>query len=241
MPLQWSTTDKEARTSGVKLLTYGPAGAGKTLLTATLPKPVIISAEAGLLSLAIRNLERVFGVGHPYVRDIPVLQVTTWDQLVEAYMLFSNPANRMHEHVASIALDSITEVAEVILSKLKVTHKDPRQAYGEMAERLVGMVKNFRDLPGYNVYVAAKLTYDKDEASGGMKYQPMMPGKQTGPQLPYLFDEVFHLGVGVHNGKRYRFLQTDGDLQYVAKDRSGALDAIEPPDLTHVFNKIIGG
>jgi hypothetical protein len=241
MPLQWSTTSREATTNGVKLLVYGEAGAGKTLLNATLPRPAIISAEAGLLSLAKKNLERVFGVGHPYVQDIPVLQVTTWEQLVEAYMYFANPVNRAREHVASISLDSITEVAEVILSKLKIGAKDPRQAYGEMADRIIGMVKNFRDLAGYNIYVSSKMEYSKDEATGGMKFQPMMPGRQTGPQLPYLFDEVYRLGIGAYNGKKYRFLQTDGDLQYVAKDRSGALDQLEPPDLTHVFNKIIGG
>lgn len=241
MPLQWSSTNQEATTNGIKLLVYGPAGAGKTLLNATLPKPVIISAEAGLLSLAKKNLERVFGVGHPYVRDIPVLQVTTWEQLVEAYMYFANPSNRARDHVASISLDSITEVAEVILSKLKTTKADPRQAYGEMADRLLGMVKNFRNLVGFNVYVSAKMAYDKDETTGGMKFQPMMPGKQTGPQLPYLFDEVYRLDIGSNDGKKYRFLQTDGDHQYVAKDRSGALDLLEPPDLTHIFNKIIGG
>ena len=37
--------------SGVKLLVYGAAGAGKTYLIKTLPDPIILSAEAGLLSL----------------------------------------------------------------------------------------------------------------------------------------------------------------------------------------------
>ena len=36
---------------GVKVLVYGQAGAGKTRLIQTLPTPVIISAEGGLLSL----------------------------------------------------------------------------------------------------------------------------------------------------------------------------------------------
>jgi hypothetical protein len=241
MTLAWSTTEQVSSSSGVKLLTYGEPGAGKTLMCATLPKPVIISAEAGLLSLRKKNLERQFGVGHPYVRDIPVLQVTTWEQFVEAYMLFANPANRMREHAWSIAIDSVTEVAETILQKLKTGARDPRQAYGEMADRIIGMVKNFRDLAGFHVYISAKLTYDKDGESNGMKFQPLMPGKQSGPALPYLFDEVFRLGIGTHNDKKYRFLQTGNDQQYVAKDRSGALDLFEPPDLTHVINKILGG
>lgn len=243
MPLQWSTSQKEAVTNGIKLLVYAQAGAGKTLLCATAPKPAIISAEAGLLSLSKANLQRRFGVGHPYVQDIPVLVVTTWEQLVEAYMYFANPANKTRDHVWTVCLDSITEIAEKILQNLKLGAKDPRQAYGEMAERIVGMVKNFRDMAGYNIYISSKMVYDKDEVNGGMRFQPLMPGKQAGPALPYLFDEVFNLGVATNpaNNTNYRFLKTELDAQYVAKDRSGALDLLEPPDLTYVFNKIIGG
>ena len=38
--------------SGVKVLVYGQAGSGKTTLIRTAPAPLILSAEAGLLSLA---------------------------------------------------------------------------------------------------------------------------------------------------------------------------------------------
>jgi hypothetical protein len=70
----------------------------------------------------------------------------------------------------------------------------------------------------------------------------MMPGQKLGPQLPYLFDEVFHMGVASDpQGKKYRYLQTEADLQHDAKDRSGLLDAYEAPDLTAIFNKIRGG
>jgi hypothetical protein len=68
-----------------------------------------------------------------------------------------------------------------------------------------------------------------------------MPGSKLGPQLPYLFDEVFRLGINkTPQGEQYRFLQTQPDLQCDAKDRSGALDPIEQPDLNHVITKILG-
>jgi len=41
--------------------------------------------------------------------------------------------------------------------------------------------------------------------------------------------------------EKTRGLLTSGDQKYVAKDRSGSLDLWEPPDLTHIFNKIIHG
>ena len=40
MPLQFSTASQESVTNGIKVLVYGGAGVGKTVLTATLPNPV---------------------------------------------------------------------------------------------------------------------------------------------------------------------------------------------------------
>ena len=67
-----------------------------------------------------------------------------------------------------------------------------------------------------------------------------MPGSRLGTELPYLFDEVFQLRIGKQSdGKEYRFLRTRPDIQNEAKDRSGALDEMEPPDLNHIFGKIL--
>lgn len=242
MPLQWGQTSQLAVAHGAKVLTYSEAGAGKTILCATAPKPIILSAESGLLSLSPANIARVYGANRPDIAyDIPVLEINSIQQLDEAFMLFSNPAHRMREHCSTICLDSLSEMAERMIASLKNTHKDPRQAYGELIDRMLEKVRNFRDLPGYNVYMSAKMEYAKDEASGAMKFTASMPGSKLGPQLPYLFDEVFRLGRGEAQGKRYRYLQTDGDAQYVAKDRSGALDLMEEPHLGKVFNKILGG
>lgn len=242
MPMQWTTTSAQSSQQGVKVLVYAESGAGKTLLCATAPKPVIISAEAGLLSLSPRNIERVFGVGTPGITyDIPVMPITTLQDLVEIFSWLSNPANKAREHFSTICLDSISEIAEKVLANAKLQVKDPRQAYGELVEKMMETVKKFRDIMGFNVYMSAKMEPMKDEMTGITRYWPMMPGKQLGPQLPYLFDEVFRLGVNkTPQGQKYRFLQTDQDLQYIAKDRSGLLEELEPANLTHVFNKILG-
>jgi hypothetical protein len=137
-------------------------------------------------------------------------------------------------------LDSITEIAEQVLSNAKLQVKDPRQAYGELIEKMNMLVRSFRDLPGKNVVMLAKQESHLDEVSKMTMFGPAMPGSKVSQQLPYLFDEVFRLGVGkTPDGTEYRFLQTQPDLQYEAKDRSGVLDAIEPPNLSHIFNKIL--
>lgn len=225
MALQFTTTDQASAKSGVKVLVYGDSGMGKTTLCATAPAPIIVSAESGLLSL------RKF--------RIPVIEVKTIDQLTEAYTWALQSAEA--RQFATFCIDSISEIGEVVLANAKKQVKDPRQAYGELIEKMTMTIRAFRDLPGKHVYMAAKMEPMKDELSGVVKYGPGMPGSKLGPQLPYYFDEVFRLGVNkTVQGETFRFLQTQPDLQYTAKDRSGSLAAIESPDLNHVFAKILG-
>lgn len=239
--LQWTTTAQQNASQGVALLAYAEAGQGKTMLCATAPKPVIISAESGLLSLTRKNIERVYGVNTPGITyDIPVLQITTLAQFDAAYDYFlRSPEAR--QHFSTICTDSLSEIAEVVLANAKALVKDPRQAYGELIEKTLERVRKFRDLAGYHKYFTAKMELMKDETSGIVKYMPSMPGSKLGQQLPYFFDEVFRLATAKpQQGPKYRFLQTQPDLQYVAKDRSGVLDEIEKPDISHIINKILG-
>lgn len=241
MALKWTTTAQEAGVHGVKMLVYADAGAGKTLLTATAPRPVLISAESGLLSLRAQNILNVFGEQQHISYDIPTIVVSTIEDLNDAYDWCAN--SQEAQGFDTIALDSLTEIGEVVLAKSKAVAKDPRQAYGELIDKMTTLVKGFRDLSGKHVYMSAKQEYIKDEVTGISKYGPSMPGTKLGPSLPYLFDEVFYLGVGLDQNTKlpYRYIQTTKDLQYTAKDRSGALDAYESPDLTNIITKIIGG
>ncbi len=215
-----STSD--VATTGVKILCYGAAGAGKTTLIKTLPKPVIISAESGLLSLKGES--------------IPYIEIGTMDDLQKAYAWASESKDA--SKFKSIAIDSISEIAEVVLAHEKSNSKDPRQAYGAMIDQVGSIVRSFRDLPGKHVYMSAKLDKVSDE-TGRLLYGPSMPGKQLPQQLPYFFDEVFALRIEHdEDGDAYRAIQTDGDGRWLAKDRSGALDMWESPDLGAIIKKI---
>ena len=50
MAIQLKNT-AQVSVQGLKVLVYGHAGAGKTTLAASMPNPIIISAEGGLLSI----------------------------------------------------------------------------------------------------------------------------------------------------------------------------------------------
>jgi phage nucleotide-binding protein len=217
-----STSDLSA--NGVKVLVYGQAGAGKTSLIATLPNPIILSAEGGLLSIQDANL--------------PFIEITSMAELKEAYewVAGSDEAKQFE----SVALDSISEIAEVVLGYEQKIAKDPRQAYGEMQLQMADIIRAFRDLVGRNVYMSAKLEKTQDEM-GRVLYAPSMPGNQTGQSLPYFFDEVLALRVEKDaEGVAQRALMCDSDGLWLAKDRSGKLEQWEAPDLSAIIKKIGG-
>lgn len=213
---------KGLHANGVKVLVYGQAGSGKTSLIATMPSPVVLSAEGGLLSLASM--------------DIPYIEVSCMATLTDAYRWIteSNDAKAFD----SVALDSISEIAEVVLSTEKKKSKDPRQAYGALQEIIGDLIRGFRDIQGKHVYFSAKLEKQQDEM-GRVLYSPSMPGNKTGQQLPYFFDEVLALRIEKDaEGKTSRALMCDSDGLWTAKDRSGKLDAWESPNLGEIITKI---
>lgn len=214
---------KGLHSNGVKILVYGHSGAGKTSLIPTLPHPVVLSAEGGLLSIADA--------------DVPFIEVNDMATLMEAYEWLVSGGGQEYK---SVVLDSISEIAEVVLNAEKKATKDPRQAYGAMQEQMTDLIRAFRDLPNRHVLFTAKCEKSSDE-SGRVMYAPSMPGNKTGQQLPYFFDEVLALRIEKDaDGNTQRGLMCDSDGLWLAKDRSGKLDSWEAPNLSAIIEKIGG-
>lgn len=208
----------------VKLLVYGQAGAGKTSLIKTLPSPIVLSAEAGLLSIADAN--------------VPFIEVNSMDTLREAYMWLRDSDEGSPDTYKTVCLDSISEVAEVVLAHELKHNKDGRAAYGALNTTMTEMIRAFRDLPNRHVYFSAKLEKSADEM-GKLLFNPSMPGKSLTQSLPYFFDEVLALRVEKDGeGVTQRALMCESDGIWLAKDRSGRLGPWATPDLGEVINTI---
>ena len=150
--IEESTTAQETMQHGIKGLIYGESGAGKTSLCGTTlaEQTLILSAENGLLPLKGLNIK--------------VWKIKTVEDLIEAHArLYSARDNWQYRYVH---IDSLSEIAEVVLANAKRIVKDPRQAYGELTDKMMMTVREFRDLPGRDVWFYAKAEYDKDEISG---------------------------------------------------------------------------
>ena len=157
MPMKIKSTS-DIKVDAVKILVYGASGSGKTRLISTAPNPLIISTEKGLLTLRDMNIDYV--------------EANNFDELQQAFDLAKK------SKYSTIALDSISEVTELLLIKFKEEAiKDKRQAYGKMAETGMSLIRNFRDLPGKNVIFTCKETQREDEELGITTYEPGMPGR----------------------------------------------------------------
>jgi AAA domain len=226
-----SNVSELARANGVKVLVHGPPGVGKTVLCASAnvdqTKIAIISAEGGLLS--VRNTACLGA------------EVRSFRELEEAYQFFAHNAGAI-AHFDTICLDSVSEIAEICLSTEKKGQKHAMKAYGEMADKMKGIIRAFKDLPYNLVFTAMQ---EKNETDVGTKFFPALPGQQLAGKVNWIshqFDEVFsYRMIQAEGGVSRRLLQTQPDASFDAKDRSGSLEFWEEPDLQTIFRKILEG
>ena len=228
--MQFKTTKDVANSRFIALI-VGPSGIGKTTLARTLneKETLIISAESGLLSLAGTDIA---------VYELEGQSTPVSSRLKEIY-LYLLEGNHSFKN---IFVDSLTEIAESILSELKndPEYADPKKTfkmYGEYNDKMTQWVKIFRDLKGVNVIFTCLNSTKKD---GMEEYETFnLPGQSLKDNIKAWFDLVLSYQVFYHEGETYRKLVTDIEKAPLSKDRSGRLDAYEDADLGKIMKKVL--
>lgn len=217
------TNTKDLHSHQVKVMVYGQSGIGKTTLLGTLPESetLIISAESGLLCLQDKSIDVVEAKNYEAVRAV----------------FASLTKNEDSGKYKFICIDSLTEISDLLVKNLKAReeYKNPSNAlklWGEFSETIIGLIKAFRDLPRHVVFTALS---DDVNDGGIITKKPMISGNKAQQLMPSFFDEVFYISV---NEDKQRVINTQPSHQFVAKDRSGKLDAAEQPDLMNIIRKI---
>jgi len=223
----------------LKILVYGAPGVGKTTLASTINEPVLlISAEAGLLSLADHNIDVIDITTDDDGKPIPKERRLARLGEVIRYVQ-SEEAMKKYQW---LFIDSLTEISQNLIENLQLVYpdaKDGLKLWGDYAKKSRSLVKSFRDLPHYNVVFTALETEEKDD--NGRRYIRVDMQGKIGKQLPAFFDLVFrmHLVEDV-KGKPVRVMTTQTRENVVAKDRSGKLEDKIEPNLGAVANTIRG-
>lgn len=207
----------------INALIYGESGAGKTRLALTCDRPLVISAEGGLMSLQ--------------GADIPYIEVTDIKAAREAVKYATQHA----AEYGAIIFDSLSEIAEIVLADLMQKTPDPRKVYPEMESAVTRLIRQLRELPCSVIWIAKQTTVTDD--AGRKSYAPLVPGQKFSDKLPYLLDLVGRLVVDtvqkedgtVSHRRTLRFVP---DGTFTAKDRSGRLPELCPANIQKIVERI---
>ena len=223
-----------ARRYGVKATIFGGPGSGKTPLMNTAPRPVLLVTEPGMLSMRTSN--------------IPAWEAYTPPLVTEFFDWFMK--SREAANFDTLAIDSISNIAEIILIEELAKVKHGMKAYGNMSERTMKICNDLYYMPQKHIAMIAKQALVENGRQtilqgGEVIYEPIMqkrpffPGKDLNVKVPHLFDNVMHLGEVVMPGmpKPVRALRTKEIPEVFARDRLGNLGELEPPDLSALFAK----
>ena len=106
-----------------------------------------------------------------------------------------------------------------------------------MSRRVMEIVNALYYLPNKHIYLIGKQS--TGDENGVATKRPYFPGQDLNVKIPHLYDEILHLGeVNVPGQPKpvvgFRCLPTFGIM---ARDRSGRLNEIEPPNLDAIFKK----
>ena len=217
---------------GLKILIYGDTGNGKTRTSITCPgKVLILNAEAGVLSIKDWKNDPTTNA-----EDVKVLNVQSIQDVEDARKKLE--AGELE--FDTVVLDSVSEIAEIMLAEEKRRNKDARAAYGNVNESMTKLLRAYRDL---KMHVLFLCKLKKSNNDGVWMFEPALVGQQLGQQIPYFFDEVFAIRKVEETNEDGQtesnsWLQTNPGQNYVAKDRSNALDDFEVPNITNIIDKI---
>jgi energy-coupling factor transporter ATP-binding protein EcfA2 len=190
----------------LKIGVYGASGVGKTKLIQSLSGKIgIATTEDGLLSLHDAPDE--------VLDNSDVWVVKTVDDL-----------NNVYEHVCKggydwLVTDSVTELAEICLVDLKETAANAWDAYGELAEQFIMLIRSMKELDCNSLFIFQETSVSK-KINKNLEieyFSPEMAGKKLPKKTPFQFDEIWRLAV-VDNE---RVLITQNDGYSVAKSRLG--------------------
>jgi len=260
MALPIITADQRLREKkGVKLVLLGKSGIGKTSQLKTLPEDstLFVDLEAGDLAVRDWRGDCVRPATWPEFRDLAVFLAGPNPALPA-----DAPYSEAHyRHVcerygdpAQLAkydtyfVDSITVLARLALTWAKTQPQaysertgkpDMRGAYGLLGTELINALTHLQHARGKNVVYVAILEERTDDF-GRRMYVPQIEGSKTAAELPGIVDEVVTLTeIKAEDNSAYRayVCHTLNPYSYPAKDRSGQLDMLEPPDLGELIAK----
>jgi len=247
----------------IKGCIFGKSGIGKTSLLWTLDPAttLFMDLEAGDLAIEgwagdtirprtwdeCRDFAVFIGGANPALRDDQPYSQAHHDAVVTR-LGAPDQLDRYH----TVFIDSITVAGRLCFQWAKgqpeafsdkTGKPDIRGAYGLHGREMIAWLTHLQHTRSKNIWFVGILDEKLDDFNRKV-FVPQIDGAKTGLELPGIVDEVISMvELRDDDGAPYRAFvcQTLNPYGFPAKDRSGRLDMIEPPDLGRLMDKIRSG
>jgi len=232
MTLEIVNSDSEQYQPSVVMLVYGSGGVGKTTFASTAPKPILADCENGAKYFGLRG-----------IKAIPIARIRSWMDFVELHKVIKEK-----NEYETVIIDPIGELMEKLTQHMinkadsKLVQKDgsPTMAgWGWLKKTLRDSLKIIRDT-GKHVIIIAHVQEKDDD--GKIVKRPLVATKLS-EELVNMVDIVGYMTTmktaDSEESKRVIQVEPDSD-RFVAKDRTGQLGNIIPPDFSLIIQAAQG-